>query len=74
VAPQVARKSKTDAYSTARKLPNYFIRFSYPFVIAWVGAAPTGNRKRTVSNVEPTAQPSKKVKKGMHFFLHYFLG
>jgi hypothetical protein len=36
------------------------------FTIAWVGAAPTGNRKRTVSDVAPTAQPPKKVKRGMN--------
>jgi hypothetical protein len=29
---------------------------------AWVGAAPTGNRKRTVSTVEHTGQPSKRIK------------
>ncbi|KAF8814198.1 hypothetical protein BYT27DRAFT_7266604 [Phlegmacium glaucopus] len=43
------RKSKTDAYTTA----------------PWVGAAPTGNRKRAVSTVEHTTQPSKKVKKAL---------
>jgi hypothetical protein len=31
-------------------------------MIAWVGAAPSGNRKRAVSTVEPMDQPTKKVK------------
>jgi hypothetical protein len=31
-------------------------------MIAWVGAAPSGNRKRAVSTVEHTDQPPKKVK------------
>jgi hypothetical protein len=29
---------------------------------AWVGAAPTGNRKRAVSAVDHMDQPSKKAK------------
>lgn len=43
------------------------------FTTAWVGAAPTGNRKRAVSNADhgaQAAQPAKKVKKGLnHTFL-----
>ena len=43
------------------------------FMTAWVGAAPTGNRKRAVSNADhgaQAAQPAKKVKKGLnHTFL-----
>lgn len=31
-------------------------------MIAWVGAAPSGSRKRAVSTVEHMDQPSKKVK------------
>lgn len=31
-------------------------------MIAWVGAAPTGSRKRAASTVEHIDQPSKKVK------------
>jgi hypothetical protein len=31
-------------------------------MIAWVGAAPSGSRKRAISTVEHTDQPSKKVK------------
>lgn len=63
-----ARKSKTDAYTTAGKpLIHLFVYSHTRFAIAWVGAAPTGNRKRAASNVESTAQaqPPKKVKKGL---------
>ena len=68
VAPLVARKSKTDAYTSARKLVNLIYFIFTQFSTAWLGAAPTGNRKRAVSDVDHTSQPSKKVKKGMKLF------
>jgi hypothetical protein len=74
--PLAARKSKTEAYTTAGKLFFSSLVYSYTcFATAWVGAAPTGNRKRTVSNVEDTAQASKKAKKGsIPLFMCYFSG